>query len=274
MVVLTLTMIIVGCAAHAACSDGGVRSALAHLRGVCGCGGRCCALALALVMKTIALPVGNVFVQLIAEGDAIARMTLNGKEWEPQTRDAWGALVWRGNGLVLDIGAYSGVYAIATALMGAKAMALEPHPVNYGRLLRNAQLNSMRFPVLNVAASSNNDTKTLRTKKPVESMSDTATLQPQPEMHTIQMHSIEVPAKRIDDLPITTRVGLIKIDVEHHELDVLLGARQVIEKHKPLLLVETLNPQAYDAVSMQLLVWGYRLVIMLDGRNAVYEVGV
>ena len=211
-------------------------------------------------------------MQLIAEGDTIARMTLNGKDWEPQTREAWGALVSRGDGLVLDIGAYSGVYAIATALMGAKVMAIEPHPTNYARLLMNAALNSMRFPLLCVAASDKNGTKMLHTKKPVEVMSDTASL-----IDGGQAHSIEVPTIRIDDLPIADgeHVGLIKIDVEHHELDVLLGAKRIVETHKPLLVVERLNAhQALDTVSMHLGVLGYRRVIMLDGRNAVYEMGV
>ena len=222
-------------------------------------------------MKTISLPVGNVLVQLIAEGDTIARMTLNGKDWEPQTREAWGALVSRGDGLVLDIGAYSGVYAIATALMGAKVMAIEPHPTNYARLLMNAALNSMRFQMLPVAASDKNGTKMLYAKKPAEAMSDTASLV------ISQAHRIEVPTRRIDDLPIADNehVGLIKIDVEHHELDVLLGAKWIIELHKPLLVVERLNAhQALDTVSMHLGVLGYRRVIMLDGRNAVYEMGV
>ena len=223
-------------------------------------------------MKTLTIDVGNVSVQLIAEGDTIARMMLNGKVWEPYTRAAWGLLVQRCTpiDLVLDVGAYSGVYAIASALMGWKVMALEPHPTNYARLLRNAALNSMRIDARPLAASNVNGTKTLHTKKPVEVMSDTASL-----LDGGQAHSIEVPTRRIDDLPLGgARVGLLKIDAEHHELDVLLGAKQMLETHKPLVVVETLNTQAYDVVSMQLMVSGYRRAGILDGRNAVYELGV
>ena len=41
-------------------------------------------------------------------------------------------------------------------------------------------------------------------------------------------------------------VDLIKIDVEWHELEVLIGAKETIEKYKPLLVVETHCSRGYD----------------------------
>jgi hypothetical protein len=68
------------------------------------------------------------------------------------------------------------------------------------------------------------------------------------------------------------RIGLIKIDVEHYEVDVLLGAANTIAKDKPLILVETLNAEAYDTVAMMLATAGYRWRCTLDGRNKLFAV--
>ena len=62
---------------------------------------------------------------------------------------------------VLDVGAYIGVYAIAAALMGMKAIAIEPHPANYARLKANAAINSVRLQMLPIAAGERNRTAKL-----------------------------------------------------------------------------------------------------------------
>jgi FkbM family methyltransferase len=53
--------------------------------------------------------------------------------------------------------------------------------------------------------------------------------------------NFQVDLKRLDDLEKefgNTGVGLIKIDVEGHELDVIKGAEHVLRKHQPILIVE------------------------------------
>jgi len=43
---------------------------------------------------------------------------------------------------------------------------------------------------------------------------------------------------KLDDILISNRIGFIKIDVEGHEKNVLEGAKNLIKKNKPNLLVE------------------------------------
>jgi hypothetical protein len=61
--------------------------------------------------------------------------------------------------------------------------------------------------------------------------------------------SVEVDVVRLDDvLPPDIAVDLLKIDVEGHELDVLLGARQVIARSPQIRIVmEWSVPQIHDA---------------------------
>lgn len=226
-------------------------------------------MAYGALMTSVVIPVGHVNVQLIAEGDAIVRMTNNGKEWEPQTRMMWGELCQPGD-MVLDVGAYTGVYAIAAALMGHKVVALEPHPSNYARLLMNCALNSMRIEALPVAASNETGMRRLHVKLRIN---DTASLEHK-AADPLCTDYIEVPIKRIDDLVFKSRVGLMKIDVEHHEVSVLLGAQRTIATHKPMILVETLDIKAFDAVCLCLQTVGYTLKGVLDGRNKLFATSV
>jgi hypothetical protein len=52
-------------------------------------------------------------------------------------------------------------------------------------------------------------------------------------------HSITVRCVRLDDVYKGTP-SVVKIDVEGHELEVLEGAKETLEKHKPMILIELL----------------------------------
>ena len=168
------------------------------------------------IEKSGIVVVGQVEVQLLAEGDAIVRMMRNGKIWEPETRAIWGQLV-RSDDVVVDVGAYTGIYSIASALMGARALAIEPHPANYRRIKANAAINSVKVDALWLAAGERNEIGMLGIDKPTEQINDRAWLGD---------GAVKMPIviKPIDDLEFRARICLIKIDVEHYELSVLFGA--------------------------------------------------
>lgn len=57
--------------------------------------------------------------------------------------------------------------------------------------------------------------------------------------HVTKDHPDElVTATRLDDLDIPGTVGLIKIDVEGHEREVILGAVRLIQQDEPTILME------------------------------------
>ena len=49
---------------------------------------------------------------------------------------------------------------------------------------------------------------------------------------------VSIKMKKLDDIKIENTIGFIKIDVEGHELEVIKGAKNHIDKYKPVLLVE------------------------------------
>ena len=48
----------------------------------------------------------------------------------------------------------------------------------------------------------------------------------------------KVKTKKLDNILINKNIGFIKIDVEGHEKNVIIGAENIIKKNKPNLLIE------------------------------------
>jgi FkbM family methyltransferase len=212
--------------------------------------------------KTGAIYVGGVPVHLLAEGDAIVRMTRNGKVWEPETRSAWDRLLRPGE-LVMDVGAYTGIYSIASALLGAKVLAIEPHPANFRRLKANAAINSVKVDALWMAASNTNEVVQLGFNTPADQVNDTAWLGE-------GSNKIPVVAKRIDDLVFRERLCLLKVDVEHYESSVLAGALKTIWTHQPIIVVETLSKAETETIVGMLAGIGYTEAFLFDQRNHMF----
>ena len=49
---------------------------------------------------------------------------------------------------------------------------------------------------------------------------------------------MKVEKKKLDDILLDKKIGFIKIDVEGHEKEVIEGAKNIIKKNRPVLLVE------------------------------------
>lgn len=198
----------------------------------------------------------------------IVRMHCNGKEWEPETRAVWSAKsTLRKGEVMLDIGAYNGIYGIAAAMMGCKVWAFEPHPANYERALLNAALNpACDIPAINIwhtAVSDRAGVRPFQIKSPIH-MSDTASL------GGIGDDGLLVQTIRIDDLKFDAKVCAIKIDVERHELAVLMGAKNTIITHKPNIVVECLTETAKAEVESFMAMVNYGCMRVLDKRNCLY----
>jgi len=210
------------------------------------------------------IDVGGVMIQLVDEGDAIVRAIKQGKRWEAETRAMWPSLIDPLT-TVIDVGAYSGVYAISAALVGAGVIAFEPHPANYDRLLENQRLNNVVIGTVPYAMSNRKGTFLLRMPTALDVMNDQASLEGDGGI------TVDVRTNRLDaEWSFPSRVGLIKIDVERHEPAVIEGAIGLLDKDRPALLVEELDKAMHEAVRV-VLPNGYRQVAVLDGRNVLYR---
>ena len=163
----------------------------------------------------------------------------------PALLHAW---VARDPGLVVDVGANTGFYALlaACASRRTQVLAFEPYPPVFEVLARNIAANAYgrRIEAVPLALSRQEGLATLYVPTQEHGLMETSSSL---ELGFKAVHS-EAQAIRTVTLDGflaghsrgRDRVTLIKVDVEGHDAAVLQGARRTIARSRPLLFVEVL----------------------------------
>jgi FkbM family methyltransferase len=139
-------------------------------------------------------------------------------------------------GIIVDCGAHIGLFTLRClkSLNAAFVIAIEPNPSNARLLRMNLLINGMdRFLLIEAAAGSSND----EIKLFLDNLSSRSSVVRETAKY------IRVKQVKLDDVipALTQRIDFIKIDVEDAELEVLKGASKLIERDKPVLVIETGN---------------------------------
>jgi FkbM family methyltransferase len=140
----------------------------------------------------------------------------------------------------LDIGSNRGLYAIAALRFSKKVIAFEPQPYFAAFLRRH--LGTL-VEVHECAVSDTTGTATLLVPADPRLHAEARLLSVvdrSPSAMTKNSVSVRVKTVRLDDT-VTDQVGLMKIDVEGHELAVLSGAEKLIESCRPNIIIEIEN---------------------------------
>ena len=153
--------------------------------------------------------------------------------------------------LILDIGANIGVIAQALACNGHYIEAFEPQPAVFEILKMN--FGGRRH---NVAVGRDHG----RTMMPVVSYTEPHNFGAMQCGADGPLGSFEVPVIPIDSLGYP-EVGMMKIDVEGYEEEVLRGARETIARCHPLLYIEDDRPEKSASLHEYLKELGYRWIV-------------
>ncbi|NLG36296.1 MAG: FkbM family methyltransferase [Lentisphaerae bacterium] len=154
---------------------------------------------------------------------------------------------------VLDIGANVGHYTkrfSELAGAGGRVIAFEPGPATFSLLAANCLLFAHpNVTLFNAAASDITALAGLATPTFDSGLDNgyEASLTPDPA------GALPVLTLAIDSLDLQPRVALVKIDAEGHEARVLTGMERTLARHRPVLIVETGDPDLVSRVSG----WGY-----------------
>ena len=131
----------------------------------------------------------------------------------------------------IDIGANIGMYSYCLSSQYEHVESFEPD-TKITNMLKATQLKNVR--IHHTALSKKTGTKTLYI--PIEN-GELNISRASLEKHPVACETREINTKTLDSFNFVD-VDLIKIDVEGHELDVILGARKTIKKYKPILIIE------------------------------------
>ena len=216
---------------------------------------------------------GTRFVDLLEDGDRICVGLSEGKSFEVKSREWWADILGR-NMLdeplaVVDVGAYSGVYAMAAAQLGYKAFAIEALPQNMQRLKTNVAFNKAdgwgEIVTFEAAASDRDGEGEFLYNSGVP-FTTGGSLIPDKKERT----HLKVKVRMVDSLiPADAWITAMKIDVERGEAAVLRGARKTIDRCHPAILLEILDLEWLLAVEEA--IPDYRRVANLDRRNFIYQ---
>ncbi len=198
--------------------------------------------------------------------------------WESSTIWVWmHELMKSEDSIILDIGAYTGIYALLSAKYGnnVEVMAFEPLQDIYNRLVANIKLNDggLNNPVkANHFALSNNVGETpmhITGNNPLPSGSS---IDPHPSRSDISVENIRMVTgdSLFMDIP-RKKIGLVKIDVEGHEFNVLMGLKSTLRLDKPTCIIELLtNEQAYAVFEFMRDI-GYTKIYQIKDQAAISE---
>ena len=168
--------------------------------------------------------------------ESLRRWKVAGEDWMLEVMQS---RLCRGDDVV-DVGANFGLHTLSAAnLVGerGRVLAFEPIPANLELLWRNLRLNRLERRVTVAPQALSDSDEALLEMHYVPGEPDlTASLRPGPG----SPQTIRVMNSRLDAyaFPEGFSSRLIKIDVEGAELSVLRGARETLDRFRPLLLIE------------------------------------
>jgi FkbM family methyltransferase len=174
--------------------------------------------------------------------------------------------------LAIDVGANRGTYAYLFSKYTDRVLAIEPHPL-LAEGLKLSLPNSVE--VLNFAASDQDGECAFYI--PVQAGGDVdyrCSLEADVNKE-FAIRTISVERRRLDNLPIERRsVGVVKVDVEGHELSALKGLAGLVGQCKPTIIVESEArhlPGAPHNVFQFLLRFGYEGYFVHRGNLHVLD---
>ena len=171
---------------------------------------------------------------------AAVRARRNLRRYEPELNVL--PLLVDPNRTCVDAGANRGTYTYFLSKLSQHVYAYEPNPAMRWILKRVAARN---VSISNVALSDRTGQAEFAVPKSNSAFRNNAgSLEvAQLSQSTADIVRFQVPTARLDEQGVSN-VGFIKIDVEGHEREVLAGARQVIERDRPVLLIEMMEALA------------------------------
>lgn len=201
---------------------------------------------------------------IAADDMIVAWIRRERREFEPETF-AWmrAALAGR-DGVFVDVGAATGWFSIPFALAGARVVAFEPNPSVFARLAANLALNAATIDARPCAASRVAGSATFM-RNPRVPLTSGGSI----EVATCaRPERLEVETARLDEALVDlSRVALIKIDVEGHEIAVLDGAASTIARDRPHLVLEANTARHRAAIEAWLAGMGGYEIAAADERN-------
>ncbi len=178
--------------------------------------------------------------------------------YESAKQKAFRSLVQKGS-VVFDIGANVGIYTLLASRQagpGGRVFAIEPLERNVSYLRRHVELNrANNVEIIQVAISNHEGVGAFEANG-------------NPHLgHLSTQGQVSVGVVTLDRLASERKdwpPGILKIDVEGGEADLLEGAVETLRRHRPIIFMATHGPELHRVCCSRLEALGYRLESITD----------
>ncbi|MCB0706625.1 MAG: FkbM family methyltransferase [Saprospiraceae bacterium] len=185
--------------------------------------------------------------------DIIQRQLIQGVQWDRNLYQLIYELIKEFNcQSLLNVGCHIGTLCLPISRYIKQVTAIEAFPPTYELLLENIQLNQIKnIQTFNFALGNESDViyfmdqQTERVSNNTGGMhvfTKTDILENRKSSHLVSMQ-LTGDMKRLDDLKEIEPFDILLIDVEGSENALLEGARNTIEKNRPILIIEIWDDQ-------------------------------
>jgi FkbM family methyltransferase len=182
-------------------------------------------------------------------------------EYEPEITALFRGLLQPGS-TVFDVGANAGYFSILSRELGATVHAFEPNPNVRALLTRSVSLGTGGIEVVPAACSDHEGTMPLYLSDPANT-GMTSLTKPTDRHVEVDVITLDGYASRVHATP-----DFVKIDVEGHEREVLAGARELLERAKPVVIAETSSAETLQFMAAL----GYQAHrILPDGSTPAHD---
>ena len=158
----------------------------------------------------------------------------------------------------VDVGVYRGVYSYKLSQISKYVHSIEPNPLIFPYLERNLKKIIKNLTLYNIAASDSEGETNLKIPKRFDIKNKdnyeelyrlgASTIHEKNDLNNDDYISKKIKKNTLDNLLYNKKIGFIKIDVEGHEKNVIIGATEIIKRNKPTLLVEIEERHTQDNV--------------------------
>tara|TARA_B100000686_G_C16687111_1_gene915467 strand:+ start:571 stop:1332 length:762 start_codon:yes stop_codon:yes gene_type:complete len=148
----------------------------------------------------------------------------------------------------IDVGVYRGVYTYKLAEISKHVHSFEPNPLIFPYLEKHLKKIVKNVTLYNTALSDKKNEVDLKIPKRFNTINKNdyeqkyklgcATIHEKNMLEDKEYITKKVKTDTLDELLKDKKIGFIKIDVEGHEKNVLMGSKNLISQCKPNMLVE------------------------------------
>jgi FkbM family methyltransferase len=178
--------------------------------------------------------------------------------YEPETLAVWlAALDLDATGAVFDVGANAGLFSLLAAVHSGRAIvAFEPTPDLANTVRRIADENNLPITTEQIALGARTGVASLHLSRVSDASNSLASgFRPSTESLPVQVQTLDEYCRKANVFP-----GVLKIDTETTEADVLQGGLGIIREYRPYIICELLPGHRERDVPEVLEGLGYRYI--------------